>query len=308
MKHATIPGMARRANASTLLLAVWALLVISTATFAWVRLIDQGMTSAREASLGLEAKALAHSGLAVALNPKVSRKTPLLVAAMGPNRGYEATITGEAGKLNINHLLEGEDPARLDVLRRYLAGRGLAFDQSARLIDSMLDWIDPDNIRHLNGAEEEPNYHPPNRGRIISLDEISQIKGSEPLVSQGGWRDDLTIYGGGLIDLQYASQRVLESLPGISDAQAARFLEMRRGPDKIDGTEDDRDFSAEKNGPAIAASYLGIFTPEQKALVTAGDQTVHILSVGHAGKVYRQVEVVALKVGGRPQFLSWKEN
>ncbi len=300
--------IAQRHGGSTLLLALWALLIISSATFAWVKLIDQAITSSREANLGLEAKALAHSGLAVALHPSVSRKTPLLTASITPDCGYEVTITGEAGKLNINSLLNGEEPAKLDLLRRYLANRGIAYAESARLIDSMLDWIDTDNTHHLNGAEEGGNYHPPNRGRIVSLDEIPRINGAGPLVAKGGWRDDFTIHGGGLIDLQYASQHVLEALPNVTNAQAQRFIEMRRGPDKRDGTKDDREFSTEPNGSALAASYLGLVTPEQKALVTSGDQTVHILSVGHVGKVYRQVEVVALKVGGRPQFLSWKEN
>jgi hypothetical protein len=217
-------------------------------------------------------------------------------------------MTGEAGKLNINHLLNGEEPAKLDVLRRYFAHRGIAFAESSRLIDSMLDWIDSDNIRHLNGAEMTGTYHPPNRGRIVSLDEIPRINGAEALVSKGNWRDDFTIYGGGLIDLQYASGNVLEALPGVTDAQAQRFIEMRRGPDKKEGTKDDREFNTEPNGAATAMSYLGLVTPEQKALVSSGDQTVHLLSVGHVGKVYRQVEVFALKVSGRPQFLSWKEN
>jgi hypothetical protein len=81
---------------------------------------------------------------------------------------------------------------------------------------------------------------------------------------------------------------------------------MRRGLDGIDGTFDDlvfKDISA-------ALSLLGFRTGQNKeleSLLTVNDQTMTIISEGRSGNVYRQVQVVAVKSGAKPQILSWKE-
>jgi hypothetical protein len=165
------------------------------------------------------------------------------------------------------------------------------------------------NLKHLNGAEDDANYHPPHRDAFLSVGELALVKGSGPLVSQAGWQDDFTIYTNpGLIDLQSASRRVLEALPGVGDPNIDRFLRVRQGPDGLDGTEDDHQFA----NVAEAISYLGL-TGAQAQMVTQYVyvenplSTVHILSTGHAGNIDRSVEVVAKKMGMQPIILSWKE-
>ena len=121
----------------------------------------------------------------------------------------------------------------------------------------MLDWIDPDNTPRENGAEDSENYHPPNRGRFVPLDEITQVKGSAPLTSLPNWRDDFTVNSPGPIDLQWASLAVLQVLPNVGDARAEQFLQDRRGADKTDYTRDDHHFA----NVAEALSFLGFAGP-----------------------------------------------
>lgn len=298
----------RSRGGSALLIALWALLLLSAAMFAWVQFIDQGIQSANEANRDLEARALAYSGVSIALHPGVKRSSPLLTAVTAPDAGYKVALTGEAAKLNLNYLLAGEDQAKLDVLRALLARRGLPISESSRLIDCMLDWIDTDNIKHMNGSEDEGAYRPPNRGAILSLDEVVKIKGAEPLVTQAGWQDAFTVHTTpGTVDLQYAAMDVLASLPFVGEARALRFIQIRQGPDKVEGTLDDRTFKDLNE----ALSYLGMGGAAQAQqlapLVTLNDPTVHILSTGHVGKVHRQVAVVARRVGPNPQILLWNE-
>ena len=292
-------------NGSALLLSLWALLVLSVAVFALAKYVNQEIDAVREGNLGLDAKALAHSGLTVALHPLVSQRTPLLVADFGQGRGYRVRIIGEGGKLDINKLLEGEQRERLDLLRSYLRYRGLKPNESQRLIDCMLDWVDPDNIKHLNGCEDDGDYHPANRP-FRSVDEIAKVKGAGPLVSQPHWQDDLTIYGDGTIDVQSASLAVLSLLQGVGEARARQFIQIRRGRDKVDGTLDDHIFKQEE-----VSSFLGISQQNQsQPAVTLGVVSTYfrIISIGTSGKVDRQVEVVAQKVPGNPNILLWKEN
>jgi type II secretory pathway component PulK len=292
-------------HGSALLLVFWALLVMTAATLGWALLVHQGIQTQGERSRGIEARSMAHSGLAVALHPLVSLKTPGLEKEILPGMRYRVKILSEGGRLNVNWLLRGEEPQKLAILKQWLALRGLDLHQREVLMDCLLDWVDADSVRRLNGAEDEGDYHAPNR-ELLSVEEIAQVRGSSPLVSQPDWQDDLTIYSQGPIDLAAAPARILELIPGIGETRIARFVQYRRGPDGIDGTADDVEFANE--GELQAA--LGL-TAEQyqeiSGLVTFRDPTMHITSEGHSGDVDRKVEVVVRKGNGNAQILSWKE-
>jgi hypothetical protein len=139
--------------------------------------------------------------------------------------------------------------------------------------------------------------------------ELALVKGSQPLVSQAGWQDDFTIFTNpGTVDLQSASRRILESLPGIGAPAVTRFLQVRQGLDGLDGTADDHLFAS----AAEAIAYLGLTGAQAQQLgpyvfVENPLSTVHIKSTGQCGNVQRQVEVVAKKMGMQPIILSWKE-
>lgn len=294
-------------RASTLLLALWALFLLSAAVLTWARWIDRNLEAAHEANLALEARALARSGVTLALHPTVSAGSPLLKAETGYERSYEATLKGEGGKLNLGYLITGEDPTRIAILRDYLALRGLDLQERERFIDCLLDWTDPNNVRRLNGQEEGPDYQPTNRP-LSSLEEIPLIAGSEALLSRHpDWEDDFTLLSQGPLDLEAAPAELIALIPGIGQERAEQFVRHRQGGDGIDHTDDDAVFA--DIGQVIAA--LGL-TQEQfnaiRHLVAYHDPTVRVKSTGLAGKVHRQVEVVARRVEGRPpEILLWTE-
>ena len=306
------PPVFHRPRGSVLILALWALLILSAAVFAWVKFIDQNAVYTGEANAGLDAKALAHSGVMVALHPQVTRLTPILNQQFSETRGYKVKMTGEGGRLNLNWLFtpaNAPDPVKIAIFQKYLELHGLNLAQREHFTDSILDWLSPGNVGRLNGAEDSENYHPPHRGQFLSVDELAQVAGSGPLVSQGGWQDDFTIYTNpGMVDLQAADRTVLQTLPGVGNASITRFLEVRQGPDGVDGTNDDHIFK----DAAEAMSYLGINSNQAQLLanyvyVENPLSTVHIESTGQSGDVTRTLEVVARKQGMQPIILSWKE-
>lgn len=173
------------------------------------------------------------------------------------------------------------------------------------LIDSLLDWVDADDVRRMNGIEEGPGYRAPNRP-LQSVEEIRQVAGSEALTRLPDWEEELTVLSQGPIDLLAADQNVLAILPGIGDPRAERFLQYRRGGDEMDHTEDDPKFE----DMTQVRSFLGMSEGQFQVLsplVTINDNTWRIESVGRAGDLYRQLEVVARKVGQRSQILTWNE-
>ena len=293
------------AGASALLLVLWALLLLSASVFGWVKWMQASIAAHGDANREVEARAMAHSGLALALHPLVSLRTPLPGQAVGPGQGFQVRMVGEGGKLNINWLLRGEEPAKLTILRQWLERRGLDFEQRDRFIDGLLDYVDADNIKRLNGAEDDGDYHPANR-ELTSVEEIARVRGAAPLVAQRGWQDDLTIYSLGPIDLDAASAEILNLLPGLGETRLQQFVEYRRGADGLDGTPDDRDFA----DLTAVQQFLRLSDDQFQALrpfISYKDPTVDIHSEGRSGNITRQVEVVVRKNGDNPQILSWKE-
>jgi len=288
-----------RRSGSVLILSLWALLLLSAALFAWLKYINQSIAVTGQRNNGLEAKALAHSGVMVALNQQVTLQTPLLNQQLATDRGYKVQMSGEGGRLDLNWIFAltqagvPADQGRVGIFMTYLQRRGLNIQQQNRLRDCILDWLTPGNIPRLNGAKAEGSYQPPGRGSFVSVEELALVKGSQPLVSQS------------------ASLRILECLPGIGESNAVRFLKVRQGPDGIDGTADDHAFA----NTAEALSTLGV-APGSAQAAALGNyanienpplSVVHIKSTGQCGNVYRQVEVVANRALKPPNILSWKE-
>ena len=286
------------------MLALWALFLLSAMVIAWALDIDSRLTLSGGASRDLEAEAMAASGTAMAMQPVVEPGSSLLRHSLARNQSYEARMTGEGGRLHLNWILSGEDPNRLAILSRYLEIKGIDLNERDRMMDTLLDYVDPDDLPRLNGAESEQDYHPKN-ALFQRVEELKQVKGWEKFTARPGWENDFTIYSTGPIDLAWASRDVLLSLPGMNEQIVDRYLELRRGPDGIDGTEDDPQFETLDE----VRLALG-FTPDQfaqlSALIGFKDKVMRVVSVGKSGKATRTIEMIIRK-NPTPQVIRWKE-
>jgi general secretion pathway protein K len=291
-------------SGAALLLALWALFLLSAMIIGWTLEINSRITLSGNASRVLEAEAMASSGAEVALDPAVEAGSSVLRGSLGRNQTYEARIMGEGGRLHLNWILSGENPQRLEILRKYLEVKGVDLNERERMIDCLLDWVDPDDLVRLNGAETEQNYHPRN-ALLQSVEELKEVRGWEKFTARPDWDADFTIYSTGPIDLSWASRDVLLSLPGFNEQIVDRYLEYRRGPDGIDGTADDPVFASLEE----VRLALG-FSPEQFAqllgLVGFKDQVMRVVSVGKSGEATRTIQMIILK-GASPQIKVWKE-
>jgi general secretion pathway protein K len=294
-----------RRGGAALLLSLWALFLLSAMVISWALDIDSRLSISGNANRSLEAEAMACSGAEIALHPAVAPGSPLLRGGFGRNEKFEARITGEGGRLNINWLLAGENPARLEVLRKYLEIKGVDLNERERMMDCLLDWVDPDNLVRLNGAEEEPGYKPAN-APLRQIDELKNVRGWSDFTSTSDWDSDFTLNSTGPIDLAWASRDVLLALPGMTENLVDRFLALRRGPDGIDGTPDDAPFETLED---VRLAFG--FSPEQfnqlAALVGFKDPILRVVSVGKSGNVTRVVRMVIRKAGNSVQLITWKE-
>jgi general secretion pathway protein K len=147
-------------------------------------------------------------------------------------------------------------------------------------IDSLFDWMDPDELTRMKGAESDyylglnPPYAAKN-GPIDDLSELLLIQGitpemywgtagsnelqrvvSPPVASAssdrlgfaqsptfaGGLVDLFTPISNGQININTASSAVLQLIPGIDANTAEQIIRMRAGPDGAEGNEDDTPF------------------------------------------------------------------
>ncbi len=291
---------------SALLIVLAALIVLTGSILLWAGYIRHTMAVAGDTIHDTEARAMAHSGMAIAMHPLVSKETEALTLEENNDPGFRVRILSEGAKLNLNFLFAGEDARKIDIFRRWLELRGIDYQARDRMIDCILDWLDADNVKRTNGQEDGPGYHPPNRGQFLTVEELEEVAGTEPLTSQPGWKDDLTVFSQGPIDVSSADAHILRLLPGIGDVAIDTFLQWRRGGDGIDGTLDD---------PVIqkleaVQGFFGMNRTQFQALgglIMLRDNTWQIRAEGWSGKVIRQVTLVVRKGSQNPQILNWKE-
>jgi hypothetical protein len=318
---------------AALLLALWALFLLSAMVIAWALNISSHLAVSANANRVLSAEAMASSGAEVALAREVTPSSSNLHRKIGNGDSYDVQMTGECGRLNLNFLTQGEDPNKVQILRQYLSLKGVDLNEQDVMMDSLLDWVSQNRgLQHLNACPETDDYHPPHQP-LGSVDELKKVCGWADFTSKPGWDGDFTVAQGcGAIDVAYASRDVLRALlaafGGAGDDRVNAFLQLRQGPDGIDGTADDGIID-----PIAVLPMLGInATPTQAAGNQAsiqgliqpykGSSVFRVVSVGKSGDVTRSVQMIVQKpmvmqsvgTGGAPaatlagpKIFSWKE-
>jgi Type II secretion system (T2SS), protein K len=291
----------KRDSGAALLLALWALFLLAGVVFAWALNINSRLTVSATANRVLSAEAMAASGADVALCREITSNSPNLHRKMGNEERYDVQITGECGRLNLNFLTQGEDPNKLKILREYLNLKGIDFNDLDAMMDSLLDWVSQNRgLHHLNACPETDDYHPPHRA-LGSVDELKKVCGWADFTSKPGWDDDFTVASCGAIDPAYASRDVLRAVlaafGAVGDDRVDAFLQLRQGPDGIDGTADDGVMDSQ-----TATAMLGLSNTQQQqggiqSLIAQYKSTnvFRVVSVGKSGGVTRSVEMVVQK-------------
>jgi type II secretory pathway component PulK len=297
-----------RRRGSALLAVFWGVIVLSMAIGGWFYWLQERMRTQGEDARAVEALAMAHSGVAMAMNPGVDRYSSLLQADLGAGKGFRVEIEGEGGRLNLQWILSGEDGRRQRMFRLWLETViGVDLKDRDRLVDCLLDYVDPDNLVRLNGDEGgRGEYRPANR-MFLSLEELQRVPGIEPLLAYPDWKNLFTMESTGPVDLMEAPEGVLRVLPGFGEAQIQRLLNYRVGMDGVHHTEDDPKVGSVKELLMVIGGISPQAAKQLEGLVTANDQTFRIKSEGYSGKVVRQVQVVVRKGVGTPQIRSWIE-
>jgi len=153
----------------------------------------------------------------------------------------EIRIISEAGKININTASEF-------LLRKIIGQLGLEGEARDVVVDSILDWRDPNDFYRANGAEndyylslEEPYYC--KNGNLDSIEELLLVKGVTPDLYHGkkgtpegeegsadrvGLKDIFSIYSPGeQVDINSATPLVMNMVLGIPREVSQQMVTAR---------------------------------------------------------------------------------
>ena len=135
------------------------------------------------------------------------------------NIDCDVHLTNENGKININ----GIDEKNREILITFLTNKGVDILDADVITDSILDWIDTDDLSHINGAEDGyygslPLPYKSKDDLLSSIEEMALVKGVTPEIF-GKIRDEITVYGDKkiIININNTTKDVLSSIPGLSD-------------------------------------------------------------------------------------------
>ncbi|MBP1748202.1 MAG: xpsK [Deltaproteobacteria bacterium] len=147
---------------------------------------------------------------------------------------YRFRLQSESGKIDINKMTDLTGI----VLKNLLLGLDVSQDKADTIVDSILDWTDSDNLRRLNGAEDEYylSAQVPYRAKnapFDTLEELLLVKEITPDILFGnkerkGIIHYLTIYGtSAKININAAPGEILMALPGLTEEVAKRIIDQR---------------------------------------------------------------------------------
>ncbi|MFA7344555.1 MAG: hypothetical protein WC003_09645 [Terrimicrobiaceae bacterium] len=254
------------------------------------------------------ARQLALSGIAIGLSPQVKPGDPLLKNGSRETEGFEVKLSDESGKINPNFWIAQNNR---DIFIRLFGSWNADDELCDAAIDGLIDWADGDDFRSMHGAERgeyeaagRPGF-PANRP-LLNIREMEAVLGIDGvLAAREDWRNFFTVWHNGKINIQHASQPVLEALAELTPEQCRALFELRAGPDAIEGSEDDAKFeSIEEAAGLIGAN--GRSLEDLEAFFDVSGSVRRIESTGSCNGIQHRIVVISPENGGG-QIMNWEE-
>jgi len=209
------------------------------------------------------------------------------------NGSFTYTISDEDGKMNIN-------TESLERLKYIFLETGIDITEVDTIVDSVIDWRDPDDLHMLNGAEEDyyrslDKSYSCKDGPLDSLDELLLVKGMNKEYLHGSKRKEeeseedkeyegvekyFTVYSSNGININTAPRAVLEAVFGVD---AANNIMTQRDA-----------------GPIIMPMFNGKIFSEIFTIISTGTVA--------DGSIKRSIKAVVHRKDKELETLYWNDN
>lgn len=348
---ATCGAHAQRASSpegTALIVVLWVigLLALFVMAFAFDMHIESRITSTWRKKL--KAEYLAHAGFELSrmvlfetADPDVNNPDASIYLAKGSDekargaavslaRGGVAELTRELGegavsvtvrpenaRINLNSIIFVKDREKTSTAWEGLfEAAGVPWEQWDSLVDCLLDWVDQDELTHLNGVESDyygsldPPYQSKNAA-LDTVDELALIKGFDEKLPDS----EVSIYqaiSGFLttyatdekLNINAVDRNTIIGFLGIDQALADEIIAERQGPDLKDGTDDDLPF---KNLADLLSRVPGLPATVADRISFTAMGRFSILSRGKVGDIEHAVACVVSFAGKSLTVLHWIE-
>jgi general secretion pathway protein K len=218
---------------------------------------------------------------------------------------YRVRMVDEGGKINLNRADE-------ELLRRVLTNIGIDETRAAIIVDSIMDWRDPDDLHRVNGAESEyyqsqPHPYTAKNGPFDMIEDLLWVRGvsaglfyglEEDGIRRAALKDLFTVDSQlARVNLRTATAPVIHALLGIPLNDAQKFTEERR-----------------KIGESTFADLVRLVSPSasdqtQRYFVFTPPSVISIEAAGYrdGSKMGRSIKGVIRLVGGNRnvEILRW---
>ena len=317
-----------------LVIVLWVVLVLSLliSGFAFTMHVETQVAS--YARKELKAEMLARSGIEVArlqlildqrsptesgfdaLNQEWATNELMYVDHELGDGIYNVKVTDEESKIPINSATDLQ-------LKRLMGLLNVDPSDGDVIVDSILDWIDTDDLTRLNGAESDYylSLSPPYRAKDAPLDRVEElllIRGVTPDLFHGtpatdrdpgqpGFADLFTTTTSGAINVNTASSIVLQTMFGLDDVQVQAVLSRRDGADGIPGTEDDLPFRTPDEFFATVGNMDAATRQAVQGLATVSSSFFTVKSTGEVGGVKHTIVATLHRDGENIQIVMWRE-
>jgi general secretion pathway protein K len=227
-----LPAIPSGRRGIALLVVLWVLTLLALMAASFTRTTRTEISLARNLSESAKAEALADAGVHMAIaglmepNEATRWKADGRVYAFRLAEGeIHVTIQDEIGKIDLNR-------AQDELLQSLFQLAGLDTQDAAALVDTIVDFRDPDHLRRLNGAEDADYEaaglpHGAKDAPFEAVGELEQVLGMDreiyrrvkPALSVFSRRPGFNPH--------FAPAEVLMALPGVEEQDVSGFTERR---------------------------------------------------------------------------------
>jgi DNA uptake protein ComE-like DNA-binding protein len=229
----------RQQQGFVLVLTLWVLVIVSLAVAYFSERVTQAVQLAHQSRqntnalidmAGTRAEMLFRLGTTSLTEYGLGRGSSAVAL---DNRSYQGQGNTQV-RLQDNRGLINLNFAEDDRLQRFLGLLGIPAEQRPRMVDTLRDYTDPDNLHRLNGAEQDQyqalGLPPPSNANLITPWQAHSIIAwrDAPQLWQNSRLAELATVGlGAGINPNTAPAEVLATLPGITEEIARRIITRR---------------------------------------------------------------------------------
>ncbi len=319
-----------REKGSALLLVLFTILLVSSLVVSVITFLKSSVDEYSAFNHQFRARQLAQSGLAFGLNPQTDNVDRGLLSQRAADGGeFQATITSESTRLNINFLLQND---RDDILQTLFRKWGVETNAALAAVKGLRDWVTAGQGMPEQGSneaqdmkqqqQEQQSAAVQNGGQTSnpqqpqmqlvrpfrSVEEISLIREFAPVAAaEPDWTKYFTVWSDGTINVNSADPDVIALVTGVTPEQAKHFVQHRWGRDGIPYTADDTPYVTMDQ----VRTELGM-SPQQFQLVQnllSIESTVdRIVSKGTINGYTDTVTVIARRNTVPIAYLVWQED